>query len=96
MSASYYNQVVLNYRCGSFNEGLKSSNPEQESLTNLVLFKLVRAKQLFPTEFGAHVSKPSLQNYLDKLSCPGDQLSNAEALYIEGQIELMYVEAEAA
>lgn len=91
---TYLTQVRQNYKCGDFNVGLKSSNAEQESLTNLVLFKLERAKVEQPTPFGAHVSEPTLQNYLDKLACGGqdNQLTTAQAYYILGQIELMYLE----
>lgn len=96
-STTYLDQVKVNYRCGTYNEALKSSNPEQESLTNLVMFKLARLKLLHSSAFTAHVSKPTLQQYLDRLSCGGQdkELSNAEALYIEGQIELTYIEASA-
>lgn len=95
MSAtSYLDQVIENYKCGDYNVGLKSSNPEQEALTNLVLIKLKRASVEQATFFANHISKPTLQEYLDRLSCGGQdkQLSNAEALYIETQIELMYLE----
>jgi hypothetical protein len=95
MSTSYSDQVKSNYECGDFNTSLKSSNPEQEALTNRVMFALERLKAEHATPFANHVSNPTLEQYLDKLSCGGQdsQLSNAEAEYILGQIELTYIEA---
>jgi hypothetical protein len=96
-TTSYSDQVKNNYECGSFNEALKSGNPEQEALTNMVMFALERLKAEESSAFDDHVSQPTLQEYLDRLSCGGQdsQLSNAEAWYIMGQIELTYIEAAA-
>lgn len=92
-----YDQVVQSYKCGTADTALKSSNPENESLTNLVMIKLQRLKDEFPSQFAAHVCIPSLEFYLDKLACAGqdNQLSNYCAYFIMGQIELCYIESNA-
>lgn len=94
---SNYDQVVKNYQCGTADSALKSSNAENESLTNLVMIKLQRLKDKFPSQFAAHVCIPSLEFYLDRLACGGEdnQLSNYRAYFIMGQIELCYIEASA-